>query len=84
MKKLVLGFVAAAVIAAWLSLLVAFQLDLSRGTKIVWVTAVALITEGAIWISAAVAGVAVIQQRQKIFRFLTRPFRKTGPDTLAD
>lgn len=76
MKKLVLGLVAAAVIVAWLSLIVMVQLDFNRSSKVVWVTVVALITEGAIWVSAAVAGVAVIQQRKKIFQALTRPFRK--------
>ena len=75
MKKILLKGVGVVVLLAWLSLLLGFAIDVSRETWFIWVTAVALITEAAIWLAAATLGVAVVQARQRIWQWFTRPFR---------
>jgi len=76
MRKWILKGIGAVVVAAWLSLLLGMSLDIERGTWIVWVTAVALITEVAIWATAAVLGIAVLQARKAVWRWISRPFRR--------
>lgn len=49
-------------------------------TKAEWiaaVTAVAVMTEIAFWVTAGVLGVTVIESRKAIWRFLSRPFRRS-------
>lgn len=75
MKKVLMLGVGVVVLLAWLSLGVALALDISRNVLIVWVTAVAIITEAAVWLAAASLGVAVVQARQRIWQWFTRPFR---------
>ena len=75
MKKILLIGVGVVVLLAWLSLGLALTIDISRETLFIWVTAVALITEGAIWLAAATLGVAVVQARQRIKEWFMRPFR---------
>lgn len=75
MKKLLLIVAGAVVLLAWLSLGLALTIDISRDTLFIWVTAVALITEGAIWLVAATFGVAVMQARQRIWQWCKQPFR---------
>lgn len=75
MKKLVISAVAAIVASAWASLIFGFFLDVDRNAWIIWVTAVAIITEAAIWVVAATLGVAVFQARKAIWRWVSRPFR---------
>lgn len=75
MRKILMLGLGGVVLLAWLSLGVALTLDVSREVLFVWVTAVAVITEVAIWIAAASLGVAVVQARQRIWQWFTRPFR---------
>ena len=75
MKKILLKGVGVIVLLAWLSLGLAFAIDVSREAWFIWVTAVALISEAAIWIVAATLGVAVVQARQRIRQWFMRPFR---------
>ena len=75
-KKIILWLVGILVVIAWASLLVGMRLDIDRNLWIAWVTAVALITEIAIWIVAAVLGVAVFQARKAIWKWMTSPFRR--------
>jgi hypothetical protein len=75
MKNTLLKAVGIVVLLAWLSLGLGLALDVSRETWFIWVTAVALISEAAIWIVAATLGVAVVQARQRIWQWFTRPFR---------
>ena len=75
MKNTLLKAVGIVVLLAWLSLGLGLAIDVSRETWIIWVTAVALISEAAIWIVAATLGVAVVQARQRIWQWFTRPFR---------
>lgn len=42
------------------------------------VTAVAVMTEIAFWVTAGVLGLTVIEGRKAIWRFITRPFRRSG------
>lgn len=74
-KKTLLQGIGAVVVLAWLSLGVALTIDISREVLFVWVTAVAVITEAAIWLAAATLGVAVVQARQRIQEWFMRPFR---------
>ena len=75
MKKMVLWVTGVVVALAWLSLGVGFAIEVERSTWLVWVTAVAVITEVGIWVVAATLGVAVVQARKRIFGFLMRPFK---------
>ncbi len=73
MKKTVIWCVGVVVVLAWLSLGVGLVADVERETWFIWVTAVALVTEAAIWIVAATLGIAVVQARQKIWQWIRRP-----------
>ncbi|MEL6449286.1 MAG: hypothetical protein AAFQ62_15235 [Pseudomonadota bacterium] len=75
MKKILMLGAGVVVLLAWLSLGVALTLNVSREILFVWVTAVALVTEAAIWLAAASLGVAVVQARQRIWQWFMRPFR---------
>ncbi len=75
MKKTLLIGAGVIVLLAWLSLGLALTIDISREVLFIWVTAVALITEGAVWLAAATLGVAVVQARQRIKQWFMRPFR---------
>ena len=75
MKKIVLWCVGIVVALAWLSLGLGFAIDVDRDAWLIWVTAVAVITEIGIWVIAATLGVAVVQARKKIFGWFLRPFR---------
>lgn len=73
-RKMLLQSIGAIVLLAWLSLGVALTIDISREILFFWVTAVAVITEAAIWLAAATLGVAVVQARQRIRAWFMRPF----------
>ena len=72
------------VVAAWIGL-VAFYL-LVKPTLPQWtiaVTVVALITEGAMWVGAALIGATVLQKRREIWGAIVQAARRTlsGPST---
>ena len=73
MKKTVIWCVGIVVVVAWLSLGVGLAAGVDREAWFIWVTAVALVTEVAIWIVAATLGIAVVQARQRIWQWIRRP-----------
>ena len=78
MKKTFLIVLGSVVAIAWLSLGLALALDVTRETWIIWVTSVAVITEVAVWGTAATMGLAVFEARKQAWRWLTRPFRSAA------
>jgi hypothetical protein len=74
-KPLIFAAAGATVAAAWAAVAVTYFLGFKVGAWTVIVTIAALTTEAAFWVSAAVLGVTVIQARNDIWRWLTRPLR---------
>lgn len=74
LKKLILSLTAIIVLAAWLSMAAAIVIKPDQALFITIVTATAVLTELAIWVTAGVLGVAVFQARRKVWDFLTSPF----------
>ena len=77
MKKIIIWSTGIGVVCAWLSLLAGLIAGVDRETWIIWVTAVAIVSEAAIWIVAATLGVAVLQARRRIRECCVRPFRSS-------
>jgi hypothetical protein len=66
------------VVAAWVGLVVFYLLvkpSIAQWT--VAVTAVALLTEGAMWVGAALIGATVLQKRREIWRAIVHGARRT-------
>lgn len=73
MKKPLYLIVGAIVTIAWLSLIPGYVIA-EGDTRLwaIWVTSVALITEGGIWLVALSLGVAVFEARRRLWRWITR------------
>lgn len=75
-KKLILVALAVIVAAAWLTMGAAIIIKPDRAVFITIVTATAILTEVAIWITAGVLGVAVFQARRRVWQFVISPFAR--------
>ncbi|NHK28699.1 hypothetical protein FF098_012335 [Parvularcula flava] len=76
-KKFILAALAIIVVAAWLAMGAAIIIKPEKAVFITIVTATAVLTEVAIWITAGVLGVAVFQARRRIWQFVTSPFARS-------
>ena len=83
-KSVIALITLAVVVAAWIGL-VAFYLlaKPAIGPWAIAVTVVALITEGAMWVGAALLGTTVLQKRREIWGAIVQAARRTisGPST---
>ncbi len=75
-KKVIVGAVWIVALAGYAALAVFYFTDPTRNEWIAAVTGVALLTEIAFWVTAAILGITVWESRKAIWRFLARPFRR--------
>lgn len=71
-KKRLLTAGVAVCLAAWLALAIALVLGIDGTLRLVTLTVALLLTEGLVWLSAAVLGITAFQMRRKILRRLMR------------
>jgi hypothetical protein len=79
MKKTIIisvWLIAAAVWAGIIALKIIGDPSLAQWT--IAVTAGALSIEAAVWVTAGVLGISLLQGRKTVLRFLTAPFRRKG------
>ncbi len=79
MKKLIVAGVWIAVIALWVGIGVYYvAADPALKQWTIAVTAGAVGLEIAFWTTAAVLGLTLIESRKAVFRFLSKPFRRSA------
>ena len=66
-KKLILGTIWSAVALSWIILGAVFFLSEERTTAIIAVTSAAVIAEVAVWLSALILGLAMVDARKAIW-----------------
>ena len=76
-KKVAIITVWTIALLCWASLPIFYFNDASTTVWTIVVTATALATEVAFWVTAATLGLTVWESRQKVLMFLTRPFRRS-------
>lgn len=69
-KKLLLGVIWSAVAVSWVILGAVFFLSEERTTAVIAVTSAAVIAEVAVWLSALLLGLAMVDARKTIWRKL--------------
>ena len=74
-KKLALALVWSIAAAAWLGVIATYLLVSSKTVFVIALTAAAIISEVAVWSTAAVLGLTVIESRKRIWAAISRNFK---------
>ena len=74
-KKLALSLVWSITVAAWLGVIATYLLVSSKTVFVIALTTAAVISEAAVWSTAAVLGLTVIESRKRIWGTISRNFR---------
>jgi hypothetical protein len=77
-KKTALALVWGLALAGWMALVGIYLTDPSLAEWTAAVATVAVMTEIAFWVTAGVLGVTIVESRKAIWRFVTRPFRRSS------
>lgn len=78
LKWIVPAVAGVAFVAGWAAVGAGVLMGVDRGAGIALVTAAALATEALFWAGAFALGVSVFEARRRIWRVVSRPFRRAG------
>ena len=74
-KSIALSVIWSLVIAAWIGVFAYKATDPATEALIVVVTALAIGTEAAFWMTAGILRIGLVESRKRVFGIISRPFR---------